>query len=173
MLLKTMTPRGPRSPAIRRTPRFARLSILSFVGGRSNLARFSECGQSPAWRGCALFPNPTAALSFHPLVVNNQVLIADAQAVTSFDLFTGKQLFRFQVPAGALQDGKTHGVAGARYTLTAWNNLVFARLGSQTIGPDNVAASSELVCLALADLPLTHDAQAWRPALASQGRRPG
>ncbi len=154
ILLKTMTPRGPRSPA-----------TLCATCALPVCPSFHLWVDGPTWRvslglpkapqgdDAPLFGNPTTALSFYPLVVNDQVLIADAQTVTSFDLFTGKQLFHFQLPPEVVKDGKTQGLAGARYTLTAWNNLVFARLGSQTIGPDSAAGSSQLVCLALADLP--------------------
>src|SRR5207248_2617680 len=41
---------------------------------------------------------PASHLAFHPLVVDSQVLIADARSVTGYQLFTGRELFRFVLP---------------------------------------------------------------------------
>jgi outer membrane protein assembly factor BamB len=94
--------------------------------------------------------SPAARMAFHPLVVASQVLVADARSITSCDLFTGRQVFHF-----VLKDaGPERRQAGGRYTLTAWNKRVFARLGGQALGPKTAGEPGEppssIVCLDLA-----------------------
>ncbi len=93
-------------------------------------------------------------VEFHPLIVDNQVLIADARSVLSYDLFTGRKLFHFTLKDAGAQRGLKVGNAqhsGHRFTLTAWNRRVFARLGRQSLAPapaeDKEVSTSTLVCL--------------------------
>jgi outer membrane protein assembly factor BamB len=82
------------------------------------------------------------------------VLIADARSVIGYDLFSGRELFHFTLrDAGRDAGPQGSRVREGRYTLTAWNNRVFARLGPQTFGPaaeERDAAVSTIVCLNLA-----------------------
>ena len=117
----------------------------------------------PAWRvrlpanptGAAADPpprtNPAGRLACHPLVVDSKVLVADGRSVTGYHLLTGQQLFRFVLKDAGLEDSKG---GDGRYTLTAWNQRVFARLGRQTLFPKALEEKDELpsilVCLNLA-----------------------
>jgi outer membrane protein assembly factor BamB len=115
--------------------------------------------------------------AFHPLIVNQQVLIADAESVTSYHLTTGKRLFRYDLRSagigghGAERSPPMPPTAVPQYTLTAANGCVYARLGRQRLGPrreNEPIEPSYLVCLDLAD-----PADALRPRekwhVASQG----
>jgi outer membrane protein assembly factor BamB len=94
--------------------------------------------------------SPADRLAYYPLVVGSQVLIANADSVMAYELFTGKQLFRFVLKEGGPR-GQATGTG--RYTLTAWNRRVFARLGGQSLGPKGPAEKADppsvLVCLDL------------------------
>jgi outer membrane protein assembly factor BamB len=94
---------------------------------------------------------PPSRLAFHPLVVGDQVLVGSARSVIGHDLFTGRQLFRFDLKEGGPEDAKS---GEGRFTLTAGDRCVFARLGGQSLGPksaeDKEEAASVLVCLELA-----------------------
>jgi outer membrane protein assembly factor BamB len=104
--------------------------------------------------------NPATGLAYHPLVVDNQVLLADARNVLGYGLFPengkAKKLFHFtlQEPGEHEDNGGTRrGHQDQRFTLTAWKNRVFARLGGQSlgakIGDGREFAPSFLVCLDL------------------------
>jgi outer membrane protein assembly factor BamB len=85
-------------------------------------------------------------LAFHPLVVGDQVLIADARSVTAYHLFTGTLRFRFDL-ADELMPGldklPSSQPPDVRYTLSASRDCVYARLGA---GKEE-ETSSYLVCL--------------------------
>ncbi len=103
-------------------------------------------------------PRPT--LAYHPLVVHDQVLLADARSVFGYGLFPengqAKKLFHFTLPEAAEPEAPVAARPGQqdqRFTLTAWKNRVFARLGGQHLGAKTGAgtdfAPSFLVCLDL------------------------
>ncbi len=80
------------------------------------------------------------SLAFHPLIVGDQAVIADARCVTAFDLRTGASAVWADVdqllPA-ALPDLKLPLAADLldlRYTLTAGDDCLYVRLGAQKIG---------------------------------------
>ncbi len=113
----------------------------------------------PTWR----VPLPMAdkramhrPASFHPIVAENQVLIADPLAVTSFDLETGAERFRYEHPfaKGELAESPhDKGMASwsPRYTLSYAEGRVFARLGRQSLGQtEEKPPPSVLVCLDIA-----------------------
>ncbi|HWY85847.1 MAG TPA: PQQ-binding-like beta-propeller repeat protein, partial [Gemmataceae bacterium] len=95
--------------------------------------------------------DPAGRLAWHPLVVDSQVLIGDSRSVTGYQLSTGRQLFRFVLKDAGPDDNKA---GDGRYTLTAWNKHVFARMGRQNLGPkageEKEDLPSVLVCLKLA-----------------------
>jgi outer membrane protein assembly factor BamB len=117
----------------------------------------------PTWRvrlpavhpGAAADPpprtDPAGRLAWHPLVVDSRVLVGDSRSVTGYQLSTGRQLFRFVLKDAGPDDNKA---GDGRYTLTAWNKHVFARLGRQSLGPKSGEEKedfpSTLVCLKLA-----------------------
>jgi len=95
--------------------------------------------------------NPANRLAYHPLVVNNQVLIGDNNSVVSYQLFTGRELFRFLSKDVMHEEPNS----GRQNTLTAYKDRLFARLGGQNLGPksaeDKEQSASNLVCLSLAE----------------------
>jgi outer membrane protein assembly factor BamB len=94
------------------------------------------------------------AAAFHPLIVGKQVLVADACSVTSYDLATGKRLFRFDLQhAGLAVGAPDHEAPHQCYTSTAAGDSVYARLGRQSLSARRTDAdeSSYLVCLDIAE----------------------
>jgi outer membrane protein assembly factor BamB/tetratricopeptide (TPR) repeat protein len=100
------------------------------------------------------------ALAYHPVLAGNLVLWADARYVNGHDLLTGKRVFRYdvvddgKVPEGSLGGAFLQGLVpeGVRYTLTAADGRVYARLGAPGLSPRGArgeARNSYLVCLDL------------------------
>jgi outer membrane protein assembly factor BamB/tetratricopeptide (TPR) repeat protein len=89
-------------------------------------------------------------LGIEPLVIGKQVLVADARSVTAYDLLTGKPDVWFELPKddSAPPLGLTAPL-DLRYTLSAADGFVFARLGVAAIGPkgDGESNTSSLACL--------------------------
>jgi outer membrane protein assembly factor BamB len=99
-------------------------------------------------------PGSPRAPAFHPLIVGKQVLVADADSVTSYDLATGKQLFRYDLQhAGLAAGAPDHHAPHQCYTLTGVGDRVYARLGRQSLSArrSDASESSYLVCLDLAE----------------------
>jgi outer membrane protein assembly factor BamB len=130
--------------------------------------------RGPAWRfrldtGAALGPRPPPSrdrpaaaglsaveaarhLAFHPVIVGRQVLVADARGVTAFDATTGdRQRWPANEPAGP--GPSTALPADLRYTLTAADGRIYARLGVQRLqaAKQGAEADSRLACLELAE----------------------
>src|SRR5262249_19619742 len=95
-------------------------------------------GQNPALR----------QLAFHPVIVNNQVLIADHRSVASYHLATGKLRFRYTL--ADIEAGIDAKVALPRFTLSADHERAYVRLGKPGMGT-NEKGASYLVCLDLKD----------------------
>lgn len=96
------------------------------------------------------------ALAFQPVLVDGQVLVADARFVTAYDIRTGQaatwyDLVRGQDGQDAVLDLKKPVPAGLRHTLTVAEGCVFARLGSSCLGAARapLGGRSFLVCLGL------------------------
>jgi outer membrane protein assembly factor BamB/tetratricopeptide (TPR) repeat protein len=106
-------------------------------------------------------------LAFHPVIVGGRVLVADARSVTAYDVATGdRRVWDLGRELGCPVYGPRERRAGdppgltvtsppppdLRYTLTAADGLVYARLGAQavTAGPKGSGADSYLVCLEVA-----------------------
>jgi cellulose synthase operon protein C len=99
------------------------------------------------------------ALAFHPVIADNQVLVADAQRVVAYDVTAGRSTVWFDL-AQSDRSAKASLTLPARpdlrYTLTVAGDCVYARLGVQEIGPvgrpderpgDLKLGPSYLVCL--------------------------
>jgi len=82
-------------------------------------------------------------LSYHPLVVGDLLLYNNAHRVYAFSLRSGEpawprdpkiaergEIFRGEVPAGAL-NRPAHGLGVPRFTMTAHDGKLYARMGSQ------------------------------------------
>lgn len=107
---------------------------------------------------------PTRRLAFQPVIVGQQVLIADADSVTSYQLDSGKRLFRYDLKsAGLVATANSRFSPLPRFTLTADGDCVYARLGRQRFSPrhGDVDDPSYLVCLDLAE-PANPDRQRER-----------
>ena len=98
------------------------------------------------------------SLAFHPVIVGDHAVVADARYVTAYDLRRGTAAVWYDLE-------RVHDIAGLelglpakpdlRYTLTVADNCIYARLGAQEIGPrdhekpDDKKGLSYLVCLQL------------------------
>jgi outer membrane protein assembly factor BamB/tetratricopeptide (TPR) repeat protein len=102
------------------------------------------------------------ACAFFPVIAGNLVLVADARAVTAYDLDSGRRVGRCDLiddlkNVGLDLDTKLSVKQDVRYTLTVAGDRVFARLGSPAVarpreGKGDVPRpirQSALVCLAL------------------------
>jgi outer membrane protein assembly factor BamB len=94
-------------------------------------------------------------LAFHPVIMGEQVLVADACFVTAYNLRTGDASVWYDASEldglGKLVKLKLPAPADLRYSLTLADDCVFARLGVQEITADRDprANLSLLVCLRL------------------------
>ena len=99
--------------------------------------------------------DPTRRAAFHPIVVGQQVLLADARSVTSYHLPTGRRLFYYDLKSAGLPEGRRDRAGPMpRYTLSADGGRVYARLGRQWLAPFKDGDPDEpsyLVCLDLAE----------------------
>ena len=99
---------------------------------------------------------PTRRAAFHPVIAQQQVLLADHRSVVSYHLKTGKELFRFDLKSAGLKDpgpGIDAKVLLPRFTLSVDDERAYVRLGGVGIGPTSEDVSY-LVCL-----DLTHPEQ--------------
>jgi len=109
------------------------------------------CRAGPTWRfnlevrgqqeGPVLVPAVNAAqarsFAFHPAIVGHQILAADAQFVTAYDLRTGKSREWYDVAAvngGVKPNLSLPAPPDLRYTLTVADENVYVRLGAQDLG---------------------------------------
>ncbi|MBI3821700.1 MAG: PQQ-binding-like beta-propeller repeat protein [Planctomycetes bacterium] len=106
----------------------------------------------------------TRRAAFHPIIVNNQVVIADQRSVISYDLTTGRENFHYHSKAVGLADlppGVDVKAKMPRFTLTADHERAYVRLGRLGIGPKNDAASY-LVCLDLTEPGVDKKRELWQ-----------
>jgi outer membrane protein assembly factor BamB len=92
------------------------------------------------------------AMAFHPVIVGDNVLVADARAIVAYSLAKGTPSVWFEKDAPEnLLSLKLPAPADLRYTLTVAEDRVFARLGVQDLNPerDGRESPSYLVCLNL------------------------
>jgi outer membrane protein assembly factor BamB len=103
-------------------------------------------------------------LAFHPIIVEDRVLVADARRVLSFDLMTGRLRFHYDLGKddgqANIPEQKRPAEPDARYTLTAAEGRVYACLGATS--PEAAKKSdSFLVCLDLRDAGKKRNRQRW------------
>lgn len=128
----------------------------------------------PAWRVAlptlhknnALPPRgpATRRTAFHPVIINDQVLIADHRSVVSYDLATGKELFYYRSKAPGLVDlapGVDAKARLPRFTLSADHERAYVRLGKLGVGPESVP-SSVLVCLDITEPTVDKKRELWQ-----------
>jgi outer membrane protein assembly factor BamB/tetratricopeptide (TPR) repeat protein len=141
----------------------------SVSGGARRLQRI--CAQLPQWRfslehHVRLEADPPAkptdkpltpsarnrAMAFHPVIVGDHVLVADARSIVAYSLTTGEASVWFEKDAPEnLLSHKLPALADLGYTLTVAEDRVLARLGVQDFIPerDHRENLSSLVCLNL------------------------
>jgi outer membrane protein assembly factor BamB len=124
------------------------------VAGKENL--------SPPERGSLL-----RRVAFHPVIVNHQVLIADHRSVVSYQLTTGKELFRYDLKTAGLIDvgtGIDAKIALPRFTLSVDQERAYVRLGRPGATPKKAADgddASYLVCLDLTQPEANKKRELW------------
>ena len=102
----------------------------------------------PTWR-VSLFsekdlvplPGSKRPLRFHPVIVEDKVLITDERTVTAYHLLTGKEVFRYDPFAAGPGPGADR--ANDAFTLTVSKGRIYARLTQ----PKRQGGKSYLVCL--------------------------
>jgi outer membrane protein assembly factor BamB len=151
-------------------PTFAGDSSRSFIAPRAPRRLDYE---SPPWpirladrpagmeglaaaRKARLTPTAPPQPAFFPIISGEWVIVAGPRSVTAYDLLTARRVGQFDLQddlkAKPVDDRFFQSLADARYTLTAADNRVYARLGGSPKIP--VAPSDVLVCL---DLPPSPD----------------
>jgi outer membrane protein assembly factor BamB len=155
-------------------PTFAGALSRSFLATETARRLQRLCARPPRWRfdlesherlekgegkppaRVMTIPALNRALAFHPAIVDDQVLVADARSVTAYDLRTGDCSVWYDVTKE--KDGLDHllnlklpAPADLRYTLTVADDCLFARVGVQELSADHEAREnlSFLVCLRL------------------------
>jgi outer membrane protein assembly factor BamB len=129
-------------------------------------------------------------MAFHPLICGNYVVVADARFVTAYDLRTGKATDWYDVTADRINALAPPDLKlptkklDLRYTLTAADGCLYARLGAQELfradeergKKDEDRAASFLACLSLD--PAAKERLRWcippivvrdKPVLAQRG----
>lgn len=118
---------------------------------------------------------PLRNLAFHPVIVQDQVVICDHRSVHGYDLKTGKETLRYDLKAAGLRDpgpGLDEAIRQPRFTLSADRDRVFARLGAMKVGPRKNGEREEpsyLVCLALQDPGAGKSRELWHIASGEDG----
>jgi cellulose synthase operon protein C len=119
-----------------------------------------------------LFPSPersslTRRAAFHPIIVNDQVLIADHRSVISHHLTTGKELFRYDLNSARLIDPGPYLSDDnhlPRFSLSADRERAYVRLGRPGLAPAKTGKKerpSYLVCLDLKEPHLEKKRELW------------
>ncbi|MBI3410485.1 MAG: PQQ-binding-like beta-propeller repeat protein [Planctomycetes bacterium] len=127
-------------------------SSQSWLDGPTWRARLPDADALRTPRGNPVLDDLTRRVAFHPIINGEQVLIADSRSIAAYHLFTGKIAFRFHLHDAGLREPVAGNSAEGRFTLSAWDKLIFASLGRQTIGTvreedKDQEAASYLVCL--------------------------
>jgi outer membrane protein assembly factor BamB len=170
----------------------------TFGGDRSRNRALSQglswklWDEDPAWRialpslassGRATDSPPDRAslarrAAFHPVLIDNQLLIADHRSVVSYQLKTGKQLFRYDLKAAGLIDpgpGINAKIARPRFTLSADHDRAYVRLGALVMTPKKEAEKSGatyLVCLDLTQPDKQKPRELWHVQASAEDNAP-
>jgi outer membrane protein assembly factor BamB len=113
-------------------------------------------------------------LAYHPVILGQQVLVADARGVTALDTATGASQ-TWQLKADDARDpalgAQTPAPPDLRYTLTAAEGRVYARLGVQAPPPPKPGAEPDsfIVCLEFAE-PGHKFREVWRRPAEPPGK---
>jgi outer membrane protein assembly factor BamB len=93
-------------------------------------------------------PSPALAqrLLYYPIIVDRQVLVADAGRILAFDLGSGRPVFHYELPGGA---GKAGNAVRRSCTLTAADGRIYAVLSPGPARGSKGSVESFLVCLEL------------------------
>jgi outer membrane protein assembly factor BamB len=108
--------------------------------------------RTPSTGGKVLPPAQAARfLAFHPLIVGDWALVADARYVTAYDLRTGvcEVWYEFELLRG---EPKFPAEPDLRHTLTVADGRLYARMGVTGVNAEH-AGESVLVCLAVKGTP--------------------
>src|SRR5262249_21798496 len=102
-----------------------------------NLEKRARQNEPPS--GAAMNATQARSLAFHPIIVGDRVLAADAQYVTAYDPRTGGSdelytVYKRNNNGGINPNLKLPAPPDLRYTLTAAGDNVYARLGTQDVG---------------------------------------
>jgi hypothetical protein len=117
--------------------------------------------------------------AFHPVIIDNQVLIADHRSVVSHHLFTGKELFQFDLRSEGLADpgpGLDPKIPLPRFTLTVDHERAYIRLGRLGLGPNGNKKEAEreeasyLVCLDLTQPEVKKPRFLWHAKANTDGK---
>ena len=104
-----------------------------------------QSGESHLFQGVPVANSHRAKrLAYHPIIVGQRAIVADHDSISAFNLTNGKREFRYEK-----KDARPASEPDvARYTLSAANDKVYARLGA-SVPEKKGAAKSYLVCLEL------------------------
>lgn len=106
-------------------------------------------------------------VAFHPVIVNHQVLLADHRSLVSYQLTTGKELFRYDLKTAGLIDpgpGIDAKITLPRFTLSVDQERAYVRLGRLGATPKKAADgddASYLVCLDLTHPEANKKREVW------------
>lgn len=121
---------------------------------RFSLEHYTRIEHDPPARSTDKVLTPSArnrAMAFHPVIVGDNVLVADGRAIVAYSLTTGAPAVWFEKEAPENVSMKLPAPADLRYTVTVEEDRVFARLGVQDFNAERDAREnvSYLVCLNL------------------------
>ena len=119
-------------------------------------------------------------LAFHPAVVGDVALVADARYITAYDLTTGKASTWYDTAdlvGGVRPLLDLPALPDLRYTLTVADGHVYARMGSQSVrdlranGRPRPVEDGESVLVALSPKPRAGKRQRWLVRAIDPGRK--
>jgi outer membrane protein assembly factor BamB len=110
----------------------------------------------------------TRQLAFFPIIMGDLILVSDACTVKAYDRRTGRPVFLYDLTRDLVGESfktlwrKLPAPADLRYSLSATDDAVFARLGRQKLGPRGGAdLDTYLVCLDLGPGTGKRGARRW------------
>jgi outer membrane protein assembly factor BamB len=124
--------------------------------------------------------SPARRAAFHPIIVNDQVLIADHRSVVSYHLTTGKEVFRYDLKGAGLSDPGLY-VSDEnrlpRFSLSADSQgRAYVRLGRLDLTPKKAGDKEQvsyLVCLDLTQPHLDKKRELWHIQASADAKSVG